>query len=123
MGERRSSGGFAVTGRSISKYGFPFGFVFDRGCFHTFDSGKERKRFAKNVSANLVKDGLWLSLTGSADERREGPGPPQRTANDIVAAVESYFEILSLTSRHFDSISKHPPRCWVCLMQKRDRDR
>ena len=100
--------------------GAPFGFVFDRGCFHTFDSNKERKSFGKNVASNLEKDGLWLSLIGSADERRQGPGPPQRTANDIVAAVEPYFKILSLTSSHFDSNRQNPPRCWVCLMQKRD---
>jgi hypothetical protein len=34
--------------------------------------------------------------------------------------VESYFEILSLFSSHFDSNRQDPPRCWVCLMQKRD---
>lgn len=100
--------------------GPPFGFVFDRGCFHTFDSDKERKRFAKNVASSLEKDGLWLSLIGSDNERSQGPGPPQRTANDIVAAVESYFEILSLTSSQFDSNRPDPPRCWVCLMQKRE---
>jgi len=100
--------------------GAPFGFVFDRGCFHTFDSNKERKKFAKNVASNLEKNGLWLSLIGSADERRQGPGPPQRTANDIVAAMEPYFEILSLFSSHFDSNRQNPPKCWVCLMQKRD---
>lgn len=100
--------------------GAPFGFVFDRGCFHTIDSSKERKKFAKNVALNLEKDGLWLSLIGSADEQRQGPGPPQRTANDIVAAVESYFEIHSLFSSHFDSNRQNPPKCWVCLMQKRD---
>jgi len=100
--------------------GAPFGFVFDRGCFHTFDSNKERKKFAKNVASNLEKNGLWLSLIGSADERRQGPGPPQRTANDIAASVEPYFEILSLFSSHFDSNRQNPPKCWVCLMQKRD---
>jgi SAM-dependent methyltransferase len=100
--------------------GAPFGFVFDRGCFHTFTSDKERKRFAKNVASNLEKDGLWLSIIGNADEPRQGPGPPQRTAIEIVAAVESYFKILSLTSSHFGSIRQNPPRCWVCLMQKRD---
>jgi methyl halide transferase len=100
--------------------GAPFGFVFDRGCFHTFDSNKERKKFAKNIASNLEKNGLWLSLIGSADERRQGPGPPQRTANDIVAAVEPYFEIFSLFSSHFDSNRQNPPKCWVCLMQKRD---
>jgi len=101
--------------------GAPFGFVFDRGCFHTFDSDEERKTFAKNVAACLEKNGLWLSLIGSADEQRQGPGPPQRTANDIVVAVEPYFEILSLASSHFGSNRQNPPKCWACLMQKRPR--
>jgi SAM-dependent methyltransferase len=100
--------------------GAPFGFLFDRGCFHTLDSDKERKRFAENVAANLQKSGVWLSLIGNADERRQGSGPPQRSASDIVVAVEPYFEILSLSSSHFGSNHSDPPKCWVCLMQKRD---
>lgn len=99
----------------------PFDFVFDRGCFHSFGSDEERKKFAKNVSACLEKDGMWLSLIGSADDQRQAPGPPKHTANDIVVAVESYFEILSLSSSHFGSNRPDPPRCWVCLMQKRAR--
>jgi SAM-dependent methyltransferase len=90
--------------------GAPFGFVFDRGCFHTFTSGRGRKRFAKNVASNLEKDGLWLSIIGNADERRQGHGPPQRTASDIIAAVESFFEILSIISSHFGSNRQNPPR-------------
>ena len=101
--------------------GSPFGFVFDRGCFHSFDTDAERKRFAENVAAHLEKNGLWLSLIGNADEQRRGPGPPERTARDIVAAVEPYVEILSLTSSHFDSNDSNPPRAWVCLMRKRDQ--
>jgi SAM-dependent methyltransferase len=99
--------------------GAPFGFAFDRGCFHTLGSDKERKRFAENVSGHLEEGGLWLSLLGNADEQRDGPGPPQRSARDIVNAVESYFEILSLVSGHFGSNRPNPPRAWVCLMRKR----
>jgi SAM-dependent methyltransferase len=100
--------------------GLPFSFVFDRGCFHSFDEAEERTRFAENVSSHLEKGGLWLSLIGNADEQRRGPGPPTRTAGDIVAAVEPFFEILLLTSSHLDSNRENPPRAWVCLMQKRD---
>lgn len=99
--------------------GAPFGFVFDRGCFHSFASHDERTRFAENVAEHLSDGGLWLSLVGSADDRREGPGPPRRTALDIVSAVEPYFEILSLVSSHFGSNRPVPPRAWRCLMQKR----
>jgi len=97
----------------------PFGFAFDRGCFHSLNSEKERKRFAENVNGHLEKDGLWLSLIGNADEQRHAPGPPQRTARDIVNSVEPYFEILSLVSSYFGSNRPNPPRAWVCLMRKR----
>jgi SAM-dependent methyltransferase len=99
--------------------GAPFGFAFDRGCFHTLSSDEDRRRFAKNINGHLEKDGLWLSLLGNADEQRDGPGPPQRTARDIVNAVEPYFEVLSLVSGQFGSNRRKPPRAWVCLMRKR----
>ena len=99
--------------------GAPFGFVFDRGCFHSFNSANDRKRFAGNVATHLESTGLWLTLAGNADERRKGPGPPQLTADEIVMAVEPYFEILSLTSSHFGSNRPNPPRAWRCLMHKR----
>ena len=99
--------------------GASFGFAFDRGCFHTLGSDKERRRFVEKVHGHLGENGLWLSLVGNADEQRDGPGPPQRTARDIVNAVEPYFEILSLVSGSFGSNRPNPPRAWVCLMQKR----
>ena len=99
--------------------GGPFGFAFDRGCFHTLSSDEDRRRFAENVNGHLEKGGLWLSLLGNADEQRDGPGPPQRTARDIVNAVEPYFEVLSLVSGQFGSNRPKPPRAWVCLMRKR----
>jgi chemotaxis methyl-accepting protein methylase len=142
--------GFEVTGTDVSKFaiematreasqagvectfhvidflesqvpGAPFGFVFDRGCFHSFDEYEERIKFAQNVAAHLEKRGLWLSLIGNADEQREGCGPPQRSATDIVTAMESYFEILTLESSHFASDDPNPPRAWVCLTLKRER--
>jgi methyl halide transferase len=99
--------------------GAPFGFAFDRGCFHSFGPEDDRKRFAQNVAAHLGETGLWLTLVGNADEDRKGPGPPQRSAGDIVSAVEPYFEVLSLVSTHFGSNRPNPPRAWKCLMQKR----
>jgi hypothetical protein len=98
--------------------GGPFHFAFDRGFLHVFDSEEERQRIAENMSRHLDEDGVWLSLLGNADEVRLGPGPPQRSARDIVSAVEPYFEILSLTSSHFET-SLSDPRAWVCLMKKR----
>ena len=90
--------------------------MFDRGCFHTLNSSSERKTFAKLVNHHLSENGLWLSLIGNSDEQRIGPGPPQRSARDVVNAVEPHFEILSMVSGHFGSNRPDPPRAWVCLM-------
>jgi SAM-dependent methyltransferase len=100
--------------------GSPFGFVFDRGCFHSFGSENDRRSFAQNVAFHLEEAGLWLTIVGNADEHRQGPGPPQRTAGELVLAVEPCFEILSLQSSHFESNRPNAPRAWRCLMQKRD---
>ena len=99
--------------------GISFGFAFDRGFFHTLGMDRERETFAETVNNHLEKDGLWLSLLGNADEQRNGPGPPQRTARDIVNAAEPHFEILSLVSGAFGSNRPNPPRAWICLMKKR----
>jgi SAM-dependent methyltransferase len=100
--------------------GSSFGFAFDRGCFHAFGEPEECRLFAGQVNRHLEENGLWLSLIGNADEHRPNtPGPPQRSARDIVDAVEPYFEILSLVSGHFGSNRPEPPRAWICLMRKR----
>ena len=99
--------------------GAPFGFVFDRGCFHSFSSENDQRKFTQNVATDLEEAGLWLTIVGNADEHRREPGPPQRTAEDIVLAVEPYFEVLSITSSHFGCDRPNPPRARRCLMQKR----
>lgn len=101
--------------------GSPFGVVFDRGCLHTFDERNERMQFAENVSSCLETGGYWLTLTGNADEPEREIGPPRLTANELAAAVEPWFEILSLTSGHFGSMQPDPPRAWICLMRKREQ--
>jgi len=97
----------------------PFGFIFDRGCFHALNSGKEYSTFAENVAFHLKKGGLWFSLIASADAPQRDPGPPRLSVCQIAAAVEPFFEILSLASGHLDSNRPDPVRCWACLMMRR----
>jgi SAM-dependent methyltransferase len=100
--------------------GSPYGFIFDRGCFHTFDKKKQRKEYARIVASLLKKDGLWLTLAGNFDDGRLDTGPPKRSANDIVSAVEPFFEIISLRQGRFDSNDEIPSKIWIALMKKRN---
>ncbi len=97
-----------------------YGFVFDRGFFHSFDTHNDRLEIAKRISHVLEKDGLWLSLIGNADGTKTDPGPPLRTAEQVVSAIEPYFKILSMQVSRFGNDEAKPAKIWVCLMRKRD---
>jgi SAM-dependent methyltransferase len=99
--------------------GAPYGFIFDRGCFHTFDKRKQRKDYARIVASLLTENGLWLTLAGNFDDGRLDIGPPKRSALDVVTAVEPYFEIISLKQGRFDSNDEIPSKIWIGLMRKR----
>ncbi len=95
-----------------------YDFVFDRGCFHSFD-GEERNFFVKSINDCLTPGGIWFSLIGSADSPPREIGPPRLSAQDITSLVEPSFEIKMLKATHFDSDQPSPPPAWACLMQKR----
>ncbi len=99
--------------------GGPFDFLFDRGCFHSFDSDEERTRFAKNASIHLKQKGLWFCIAGSSDDQRETKGPPKLSAAEIVTAVEPFFKIQFIAAGLMDSSRKPAPGAWICLMQSR----
>ena len=96
-----------------------FEFIFDRGCFHSFEDKEDRKTFAENVSLHLKEGGRWFSIIGNADDGARNEGPPMRSALDIVSAIEPFFEISSLVSGRFDSSREKPAKCWKSLMKKR----
>lgn len=100
--------------------GAPFSFAFDRGCFHTFDDPAVRNCFVARVAGILASDGQWLSLIGNKDEERgDRPGPPQLSAWEVVAAVEPYFEVISLRRGHLDSNQPPGALAWIGHFKKR----
>lgn len=98
--------------------GAPFQFVFDRGCFHTFDEDHDRARFAQNVAAGLVDGGVWLSLIGSTEGPQRETGPPRRNAREVMDAIEPSLEILQFRSGEF-GVYGEQPKAWLCLSRKR----
>jgi SAM-dependent methyltransferase len=98
--------------------GAPFEFVFDRGCFHTFDEDHERVRFAENVAVALIDGGVWLSLIGSTEGPPRDAGPPRRTAREVINAIEPSLEILQFRSGEF-GVCGEKMKAWLCLARKR----
>jgi len=98
--------------------GGPFQFVFDRGCFHTFDEDHERTRFAQGVATVLSDGGLWLSLIGSTEGPPRDIGPPRRTAREVMNAIEPSLEIVQFRSGDF-GVCGDQLKAWLCLSRKR----
>lgn len=99
--------------------GGPYDFAFDRGCFHSSRGEEERDLFVRRVHTSLSPGGQWLSLIGSTDAPPRDGAPPQLSAGQIAAHVETLFEIRSLCATHFDSDQPAPAAAWACLMRKR----
>ncbi|HOX79231.1 MAG TPA: class I SAM-dependent methyltransferase [Bacteroidales bacterium] len=106
---------FLEEGNLIKKYDF----VFDRGCFHSFDKESDRKLFAANVSRSLSPGGIWASLIGSTEGAARETGPPRRTASEVIASVEPYLEIVELKSVLFRTNFPNAPKAWLCVSRQR----
>jgi len=100
--------------------GGPFDFVYDRGCFHTFDDPAERALFASRVAENLAPGGVWHSLIGSTDGPPRDTGPPRRSAVDILTAVEPHFEVLQWRATFWDEGHHKGARAWVMVARRRE---
>ena len=106
--------------------GGPFDFIFDRGCFHVFDTADERARFAERIALLLAPDGRWLSLIGSTEGPERDWGPPRRSARDVIGAIEPALEILDLRSVELRANLPSPVAAWLCLSRdtrRRTEDR
>jgi len=100
------------------------GFVIDRGCWHLFDH-EQRSELASHVAEVLVSGGFWIMLCGNADEQRaEGEeGPPQLTAEQVVAPIEPYFEVQRLEQRQFTGSGGQPTHlAWKAILRRRSHN-
>lgn len=99
-----------------------FNFVFDRGCFHVFDSLESRILFVQRVAQALAPNGRWLSLIGSTEGAPRQFGPPRRSLRDLAQSIEPYLEIIEVRAINFDPIPEAPeaaPQAWACLSRIR----
>jgi hypothetical protein len=70
------------------------------------------------VAAGLVDGGVWLSLIGSTEGPPRDPGPPRRSAREVMNAIEPSLEILQFRSGEF-AVYGEQLKAWLCLSRKR----
>jgi len=98
--------------------GAPFGFFFDRGCYHAVRRGAP-EAYAPAVARLLTSGARGLILAGNANEPNE-PGPPVVSEEQIRHELGQAFQILDLHEFRFDEAPGVPARFlgWSCLVEK-----
>src|SRR4029077_3030964 len=87
--------------------GGPYGFFFDRGCYHivrSIDVG----RYLQTLEKITRPGSLGLVLTGNANEPRTGP--PVVAEEEIRGELGGLFEIVRLREFRFDPSDSEPGR-------------
>ncbi|MBX9788862.1 MAG: class I SAM-dependent methyltransferase, partial [Pirellulales bacterium] len=104
---------------ALPDLGGPFGFFFDRGCYHAVRRGAPRA-YAPAVARQLAAGGRGLILAGNAREPHD-PGPPVVSQNELRDELGVAFEIVDLHEFRFDEAPGVPVRFlgWSCLVRKR----
>jgi SAM-dependent methyltransferase len=99
--------------------GGPFGFFFDRGCYHAVRRDAPQQ-YAPAVARQLASGARGLILAGNAREPHD-PGPPVVTEEEIRDELGLAFEILDLHEFRFDEAPGVTERFlgWSCLLEKR----
>jgi SAM-dependent methyltransferase len=99
--------------------GEPFGFFFDRGCYHAVRRSAP-DQYAPAVAQFLAPGSRGLILAGNAREPHD-PGPPVVTEEQMRDELGVSFHILDLHEFRFDEAPGVPARFlgWSCLVEKR----
>lgn len=96
--------------------------VFDRGCFHSFKEQSGLNLFAEKAAENLEENGIWLTLTGNADnpdnlQKRRQNEYPRVSLRALAEAVEPHFEVLEIGRTRFGV--KNAFLAWQGVFRKR----
>lgn len=106
----------------------PFDAAFDRGCLHGFADAAGRAAFAAAVAAVLLPAGLWIDVSGSADngdpvEEVRELALPRLTLADLAAAAEPHFEAVEVTQGAFGEKPDTGFRAWIGVFRRRGPSR
>ena len=98
--------------------GAPFGFVFDRGCFHML-AKEQRDRFVGQLRGVTQPDSVYFLLCGNAREPLD-PGPPTVSEEEIRATFSRDFVIEWMREFRFEVVNRpQAPLGYATLMRRR----
>ena len=102
----------------------PVDVVYEKGVLHTFHSAASREDYIKAVSELLPEGGLWISVSGSAEnvDLKDDPDThtyPRLKLSEIVGPAEVWFKIVEVTQGVYGLGDQLAFKTWNCVMRRR----
>ena len=100
-----------------------FDVVFDKGCMHSYTQQESYNKFAESVSRVLTEDGVWINISGNADnpdnlEKRRLDEYPRMSLTAIALAIEPFFEIQEIKNTRYGEEVNF--MAWTGVFKKRN---
>jgi hypothetical protein len=104
--------------------GQPIDVVYEKGVLHTFFTTASREDYINAVSQLLAEGGLWISISGSAEnvdlkDDSDAHTYPRLKLSDIVAPAEIWFEIIEIAQGVYGLGDRRDFKTWNCVMKRR----
>ncbi|HEX7181440.1 MAG TPA: class I SAM-dependent methyltransferase [Thermoanaerobaculia bacterium] len=97
-----------------------FDVVYDKGLFHNLGGVRRRNVFVRRIAGVLGENGIWLTVSGSADQRREDFGHGAIYLRDLVGPAEVYFEALEVLKGPYGLVDQeHDFSAWHAVFRRR----
>lgn len=84
-----------------------FDVLFEKGVFHGLGGLQRRNRFVRRVARLMRPNGVWISVCGSADQRRKDSSHGAIYLRDLVSPAEVYFEVLEVVKAPYGLADKN----------------
>lgn len=78
-----------------------FDVIYDKGLFHGLPGVRRRNAVVRRIALALRSRGIWITVCGSADRRREDFCHGATYLRDLIAPAEICFEVLEVVKASY----------------------
>ncbi len=97
-----------------------FDVVYDKGFFHGLAGVRRRATAVRRIASLLNPNGIWVTVCGSADHRRDDFQHGAIYLRDLVGPAEIYFEVLEIVKQPYGLLnSRHEFDAWYAAFRRR----
>jgi SAM-dependent methyltransferase len=100
--------------------GKSFDVIYEKGLFHGLGGVRRRKIFIRRTATFLRPQGIWITVCGSADQRRADFCHGAIYLQDLVGPAEIYFEVLEVVKAAYGLADQdHDFNAWHAAFRRR----